>query len=105
MVNLCHISIFHRVLNNIYILFLIVVFILIGKLLYLTLYQIVRYIYIAILFYIVHNILQRIFFINISLYATHVFVYILKIQKFSVTLLFFSAIVFLTTYFLNNKCN
>ena len=52
-----------KVLNNIYILFLIVgvVLILIGKLLYLTLYQIVRYIYIAMHFYIVHNILQRIF--------------------------------------------
>ena len=44
MVNSHHISIFQRVLNNIYILFLIVVFLLIGKLLYLTLYQIVRYI-------------------------------------------------------------
>ena len=47
MVYSCHISIFQRVLNNIYISFLIVgvVLILIGKLLYLTLYQIVRYIY------------------------------------------------------------
>ena len=50
-------------INNVYnISFLIVVFKLIGKLLYLTLYQIVRYI--EILFYIigvVHNILRRIF--------------------------------------------
>ena len=62
MVNSCHISIFQRVLNNMYISFLIVVFILIGKLLYLSLYQIVRYIY-RNTFYIVgvHNILQRIF--------------------------------------------
>ena len=45
MVNSHHISIFQRVLNNIYISFWIVVFILIGELLYLTLYQIVRYMY------------------------------------------------------------
>ena len=45
MVNLHHNSILQRVLNNIYILFLIVVFILIGQLLYLTQNQIVRYIY------------------------------------------------------------
>ena len=45
-VNSHHISIFQRVLNKIYISFLIVVFILIGKLLDLTLYQIIRYIYI-----------------------------------------------------------
>ena len=57
MVNSHHISNVQRVLNKIYISFLIVVFILIGKLLYLTLW--------------------RIFSINISLYATHVFVSIL----------------------------
>ena len=90
MVNSYHISIFQRVLNNIYISFLIVLFILIGKLLYLTLYQIVRYIYIGILFYIVgvHNILQRIFYINISLYATHVFVYISSKTKIFCDIIF-----------------
>ena len=45
MVNSRDISIFQRALNNIYISFVIVVLIFIGKLLYLTLYQIVRYIY------------------------------------------------------------
>ena len=76
MVNLHHNSILQRVLNNIYILFLIVVFILIGQLLYLTQNQIVRYIYSNTFLCI----LQRIF-INISLHATHVFVYILYIYQ------------------------